>query len=215
MKRILSIIVIAVLVTNARAQQRYYIVQGYVPGHNDLFVVELPSGELEYHLGLDNYESFKDTVHLVLSKEECKEFSKALDKLYVQFARWERIAKINDVKNYVRPFDVEIPPICFEWREYIDDTFSYRVFSERHRSTEKIHIAAYFRVFELSGNKYCTIDLKADIPYASNSVYKFRTSIPSCGWIDSIIHRCDTRWINAKYKKLKPKPKEYYDSLFE
>ena len=210
MKKIIAFIALAVFGINTQAQQRVYIVSGYAHGHDDLYVTETESGGLVYHIGFDNIKNPKDSVYIVLSKQECKEFSGAIRELEKILNKWTRKATAHNVTGYSRPVDVTMPALTFEWREYITDHWGYREFSEPKSMSGVIPSVTF--IVDNYGHTW--LQLEATLKHGDTN-REFCSILTRGGFMDNLLCRCNTKWVDAQYKKLKPKPNEYYDTIFE
>ena len=182
--------------------------------HRDLFVVEMEDGALEYHIGMSNSLSPRDTVHMVMSREQCEQMREALVQLRDKFSEWAAAAKKHGVRDYSRPFEIELPAVAFEWRsEY--QALIYRAHGPVHRM-DGVKLAPMFVV---SGRGLCSVKIEAMLcAYGlDGDGYEFETYISGPASFRKYIRMCDVRWVNRQFNKLRIEPgtKEFYDSLFK
>ena len=201
----------------ASGQRRTVIFEDSPILHLGMFVTDYEDGTSDYFIRLDDNNHYKDSVCIVLSREECPAMYNAILQLERKFREWSYEARANRVSNYSRPMDVEFPPVRFTWRTRVELGYGLAYWDKKWHTARPEHFPTFSFVIDEEG--HCSVCINTtfiDVEDPSCTLDS-RIIFHSTGILRDFRERCNLRKIDRIYAEKNPAPrsKEFYDSIFK
>lgn len=113
MKKIISVFLLVLISTIAFSMKKIGSYSSYGKKF-DVYAAFNYVNELNVYVSIDGATS-SDNVQIILEEENLNSFKNSLKVVYEKYNDWSKIADENNVTEFTKEIDVDLPPVEFAW----------------------------------------------------------------------------------------------------